>query len=204
MRVEIFQEWGQGWTSKTPIIVFLNKDISTLFLDYFNKCVIASKEGVSSSCNYFCSSMRHAESSLKINYKSENLGAILRKFYLKIGQNFDLTLPTELDTCQNPEETKKLSCNIMLPDDVEVVLSQDIIERLQRFGAVIQTAHHILIQGNTFLLKDLWMVVLGYLTSNDHIEMVTTVGESKISFFASFNNKDKEKSENILDQTLKI
>jgi hypothetical protein len=185
MRVEIFQEWGGGWTQKIQTITFVNADILELFLDYFKACTIQNKKVPVSLYNYFSCSMLHACSRVKINVNSGNIGAILREFYLGIGQIPDLTFPTD----------PNLPCNIALPADVKVETPKHIIDQLQRFGAVIQSAHNILIQKNVFLLTDLWVMVLSYLTSNDNIEMVTTPTESKLSFFASCNNKNKEKPE---------
>ncbi len=192
MRVEFLETWGGGWIQKTQSIVFFNTEILTLFLDYFTTCKIQNKKGTISLSNYFSSSMLHARSRLKINSNVENIGAIVREFYLGIGQIPDLTFPTD----------PNFPCNIALPDDAKVEIPNHMIDQLQGFGAIIQSAHNILIQDHTYLLKDLWVITLGYLTSNDHIEMVTALGESKISFFASVNNKSKEKPESNILQSL--
>ena len=71
-------------------------------------------------------------------------------------------------------------------------MPEEIISKLQLRGdpetvkAVIQKAHQELITNFSCLfLKDLWEIVLNYLSLQDNVQMVTTVAdESRLSFFA--------------------
>ena len=81
---------------------------------------------------------------------------------------------------------------ILLDRQGEAMVPKEIIYKLQMRAdletveAVIQKAHQELAtQFSCIILKDLWTIVLDYLTPEDNVQMVTTVvGEAKLSFFA--------------------
>ncbi len=69
-------------------------------------------------------------------------------------------------------------------------------QELKQIDLIIKSAHQLLIFDNTFILPDLWKIVLEYFTFQDHSDMIglPKATEYKMSFITSWKNQQPTNS----------
>lgn len=208
---------GDEFNEDCIIIRFTDKGLFNLFLDYLNKStrdhlyqageswgplskLLIEKDGVDPE---------FLTIRFEFTYGVEN---VIVKFFLETG----LQLPACLLYKPRPNykpvsyfnrlEDLRGAEKINMECNGWASVPTDVIKKLQRgtvyqvVESVIQEAFILITETYTFLIPDIFKVILDYLSEADSVKMVTKVSDSKLSFFEQKVFKDTELVRNELRQ----